>query len=463
MSLYGTGRSEGIGAVLVLALVVAIVFAVGSLQVFGSLTDLSTVGRDAIVPMLGGALFYRFLRAMRRSRYVSFLTAVAYALSPWLLAMALLPREQLAAALAPLALEAVTRCDRPSQRRNWLPWTGICLAIPFVAGVTTIGVLTMVLCGSLFVRLVTCGDRSDETPPAFGILAAIALGGLTAAATIALDPLAPWLVTESLGPIDVLHAHHAGVHGIDTAAVLRVPGPVLLFFALLGVLRRQRHTSIGNWLVVAAAGAAPAVCNVLVPAGTFGFASWHAIEQLPAIAWWLTLLAIAVLAAAGLDDFLDLPLRRRTALPWLLAVAVLLAPVIPFVSTAPDLEWPLTATLLLLALLMPFWRRVGILQFKNLLAVAIVVVLTVPALQVLPVTAPPPLGAAPAGEVTRWVQVAIRHAAEAPRWPYAGFAAVLLVSGVWWLLVFWRRIQANPAPQRPRAAIVRKAAPPQRS
>ena len=62
-------------------------------------------------------------------------------------------------------------------------------------------------------------------------------------------------------------------------------------------------------------------------------------------------------------------------------------------------RWLHLVQTLLLAVLMPLWRRMGILQFKNLLAVAVVVVLTVPALQVLPVLVPPPLGAAPAGEV----------------------------------------------------------------
>lgn len=463
MSLYGTGRREGIGSVLVLGLVVLLVLILGSLQLFGQLTNVRAAAEDAIVPALGGALFYRLQRAMRRSRYAAFLTGAAYALSPWLLSLALAPREQLAAALAPLALEAAARCDRPSQRRTWLPWTGVCLAVPFLPGVTTIAVFAMVLCACLFVRLATCGDRSDETPPARGIVAAILLAAIAATSAVALDPLAPWLPAEALGPLEVLHGHQAGTQGLDTAAVLRVPGPVLLFFALLGMLRRQRHTSISSWLAVAAAGAVPAVLAALVPENVVGFAFWHTIERLPATAWWLTLLATAVLAAAGLDDFLDLPLRRRTALPWLLALAVLLGPVIPFVSTAPDLEWPLTATLLLLALLVPLWRRLGILQFKNVLAVTVVVVLAVPALQVLPVVTPPRFHPAPAGEVQRWMRLALQQAAEAPTWPYAGFAFVLLASGCWWLFAFWRRMPASNAPAKAKAAIVRKARPPQRS
>ncbi len=463
MSLYGSGRREGIGAVLVLTAVVLLVLLLGSLQVFGTTTDLCAAGRDALVPAFGGATCYRFLRAQRRSRYAAFLTAAGYALSPWLLAMGQAPREQLAAALAPLALEAVSRCDRPSQRRAWLPWTGLLLAAPWLAGATTIGGLTALLCGCLLLRLATCGDRSDAAAPAWGIAAAGVLGAVTAISALALDPLQPWLPAPQYGPLDVLHAHHAGGHGIGIAAVLRVPGPVLLFFAVLGVLRRQRHTSIGTWLCLALAGAVPTALGALAPPGATALAFWHTIEHLPATAWWLTLLGTAVLAAAGLDDFLDLPLRRRTALPWLLASAVLLAPCIPFASPAPDLEWPLTATLLLLAVLMPLWRRLGILQFKNVLAVAVVLVLAVPALQVLPVTPPPPIGAAPAGEVQRWLHVALAQRIDPPRWPYAGFAFVLLVCGGWCLWAFWRNSQASSTPARASAAIVKKARPPQRS
>ena len=463
MSLYGTGRREGIGSVLVLGVIVLAVLLLGSLLVFGRDTDLLQAGGDALVPAIGGATFYRFLRAQRRSRYVSFLTGAAYAVSPGMLLMLQAPREQLAAALAPLARDAMVRCDRPGQRRAWLPWTGLFVAAPFLAGVTTIGVIATLLCLLLLTRLAVCGDRSDATAEAWSLGGVLLLGGVAIASVLALDPLAPWLPDAAYGSLDVLHGHHAGSHGLTTAAVVRVPGPVLLFFALLGVLRRQRHASIAHWLVLACAGAVPAVLVAIVPPGAFGFAFWHEIRQLPATAWWLTLLGVAVLAAAGLDDFLDLPLRRRTALPWLLALAVAAAPLIPLAAQAPSLEWPLGATLLVLAMLMPLWRRLGILQFKNVLAVAVVVVLAVPALQVLPVASPIQLGAAPGGEVARWARYALELPPELPRWPFATFACVLLASGVWALSAFWRRTKASPTPASARAAIVKKARPSQRS
>jgi hypothetical protein len=93
--------------------------------------------------------------------------------------------------------------------------------------------------------------------------------------------------------------------------------------------------------------------------------------MLPASSWWLTLLGITVLGTSGLDDFLDLPLRRRTALAWLFALTVLISPLVPtFGSVAPTLEWPITGTFLLMALLLNTWRRLGILGFKRLLAIA---------------------------------------------------------------------------------------------
>ena len=138
MSLYGSGRREGIGSVLLIAALVLSVTTLGRLFGEGLAIDLAAASRQAIVPATAGALFYRVLRAQGRSRYAAFLTGIAYAISPWLLSLAGAGREHLAAALAPLALEAASRCDRPSTRAAWLPWTGACLAAPFLAGSTPV-------------------------------------------------------------------------------------------------------------------------------------------------------------------------------------------------------------------------------------------------------------------------------------------------------------------------------------
>lgn len=460
MSLYGSGRKEGVVAVLLIALLVLAIEVIGSLQALGLAIDLPDTASDAIVPAIAGLLFYRFLRAQGRSRYTAFLTGVAYALSPWMLTVAMAPREQLAAALAPLALEAATRCDRPAQRRQWLPWTGMCIALPFVAGPALVAWFAAVLAGLLLLRTATCGDRHDETPPARGITAAAVLAVVSATCWIVADPLSPWLDTGAPVTLTVLNAYNGSTGGLGLAAVLRIPGPCLLLFAVLGILRRQRHTAIVTWLAIAACGALPTILHVIAPKSDWASTAWQGAEQLPAIAWWLFLLGIAVLSAAGLDDFLDLPLRRRTALPWLLAFVVAAAPMIPtFGSNAPKLEWPLTATFLLLTVLLPLWRRMGILRFKNVLAVATVLALAVPALQVLPPIGVADANACPMGET---MFPFADEGSDAPRWPYAGGALVLLCSGLWSLFAMWRSIIARPVPKAAKAAITKKARPSQR-
>ena len=463
MSLYGSGRREGCVAVLLIALLVLAIQVLGGMQALGLEVDLPDTATDAVVPSIAGLTFYRFLRAQGRSRYTAFLTGVAYALSPWMLTVAMAPREQLAAALAPLALEAVTRCDRPAQRRAWLPWTGLLVGVPFLAGASLVAAFSAGLCAALLLRTAACGDRDDRTPPGRGIAAAGLLAVLSGTSFAFADPLSPWLATPPM-MFSVSASTHGSAVGLDLAAVLRIPGPCLLLFAVLGILRRQRHASIPVWLAIAGFGALPTMLQMVSPATEWAATAWHGADQVAAIAWWLFLLGVAVLSAAGLDDFLDLPLRRRTALPWLLAFVVAAAPMIPtFGSNAPTLEWPLTATFLLLTILLPLWRRMGILRFKNVLAVATVLALAVPALQVLPPIGVELPSAAPMVEVADRPFVLYELPEAAPRWPYAGGALVLLCSGLWSLFAMWRSIAARPVPKRARAAITKKARPAHRS
>ena len=121
MSLYGTGRREGIVAALcITAMVLLVHLGASELAAPGlDAPELGTALRRGVLPALGGLLCYRLLRAQGRSRYAGFLIGAAYGLSPWFGALGDAPREQLAAALAPLALEMACRCDRPLQRRIW--------------------------------------------------------------------------------------------------------------------------------------------------------------------------------------------------------------------------------------------------------------------------------------------------------------------------------------------------------
>jgi hypothetical protein len=462
LSLYGTGRAEGFAAA---TLVATLVLATRVLGIWlGDESPWLAALMPAWLPALGGMLAYRFLRAQGRSRYAAFLVGAAYGLSPWLLAMHCDVREQLAAALAPLALEAACRLDRPSQRARWAPWAWVCFAAPFAAGPTVVGTLAAALCGAAIVRTLTCGSREDDQPAVRSLVVTALLGALAAANLAWLDVLGPWLSNQAVPAAGaILGAHRPEAPGFDAAALLRVPGALLLTFAVLGVLRRQRHVDTSVWLTIAIVGALPTLVAAFPGLGKAA-PTWASHAALPATAWWLSLLGVAVLAAAGLDDFLDLPLRRRTALPWLLAIAVAAAPWLPaFASRVPEREWPLTATFVALPVVLVTWRRLGILRFKNWLAAVALVALAIPPLQLRTLapmaSVPPP---APLGEVARpaspWAALQAR-----PLWHYAGVSVALLGGCLLAASALRRSRHASPKPTSANAAIVKKARPSQRS
>jgi hypothetical protein len=444
MSLYGTGRSEGIGATL---LVAALVLGVQVLAAaFGGRPIDADALQPALQPALGGMLCYRFLRANRRSRYAAFLSGAAYGLSPWCLSLADAPREQFALALAPLALEAAIRCDRPDQRDLWLPWAWVCLALPFAGGITAVAVAASLLAAVGMLRTALCGDQHAVLPAWSALGRTIGLAALAAGNLAWLDPLAPWLGAASAP---------AGAPPADAAALLCVPGPALLVFALLGILRRQQHVDALAWSALAAAGAAPTLLAAIPgPGGTAP--PWFAAPALQTAGCWCTLLALCVLGGAGLDDFLDLPLRRRTALPWLCAGAIAAAPLLPvFAARAPERLWPFLAGLLGLPFLLVSWRRLGMPGLKTWLAAATLVVLAIPALQDSVADGGAP--AAPAGEPAPGP--ASRH----PLLHYAALSLALLLAGFASWSAIRRRQKARPAPSAARAAIKKKPAPRQRS
>jgi len=457
LSLYGTGRAEGFAAAALIGTVVLLVQVLRQLQLHGlDVEALEPALSAAATPALGGILCYRFLRGHGRSRYGAFLGGAGYALAPWLTAIALVPREQLAAALAPLALEVGSRCGLPAQRRKLLPVASFGLAAPFLAGPSVVAVLATGIAAMQLLGAAIAGELGDRLR-LLRRFAVVALGaGILAASLWRIDALGPFLASAAAPrAAAVIAAHRPTAPGIDLPALLRLAGPVLLMFAALGVLRRQRHAGLWRWLLLAVLGGLPTLAKLWWTPPTQGL-----LAVLPSAAFWLSVLAITMLGTAGLDDFLDHPQRRRTALPWLLALAVVGAPLVPLVAFSPEAEWPLTVTILMLAALLPTWRRVGILRFKNVLATATVAALVVPALQV-PIPAPPaPLTpSAPAGETAPWHRLTAR-----PAWHYSGLATVLLCSlGA----AFWsarRRSQyATTMPTKAKAAITKKARPPKRS
>lgn len=457
MSLYGTGRAEGFAAAALIGTVVLLVQGLRQLQQHGlDAQVLEPALTAAVLPALGGILCYRFLRGHGRSRYGAFLGGAGYALAPWLTAIALVPREQLAAALAPLALEVASRCANPAQRPKLLPAAPFGLGAPFLAGPSVVALLAAAIAAAQLLGAAIAGDLGDR----MRLLRRFAIVGLGAcivgASLWRIDALGP-LLASGAAPraAAVIAAHRPTAPGIDLPALLRLAGPVLLMFAALGVLRQQRHANLWRWLLLALLGGLPTLAK-----------SWWTpphdglLAVLPSAAFWLSVLAITMLGTAGLDDFLDHPQRRRTALPWLLALAVLGAPLVPLTAFSPAAEWPLTVTILLLAALLPTWRKVGILRFKNVLATATVAALVVPALQV-PITARPASAwsSAPLGETAPWHRLSAR-----PAWHYSGLGVVLLCSfgaACWSAL---RRSQtATAVPHKAKAAITKKARPPKRS
>src|SRR5690606_15814818 len=163
---------------------------------------------SAIAPATGGLLCFRFLRAYGRSRYASFLVATMYALSPWFVSVAVMPREQVAAALAPLALEASYRVSRPSQRWLWMPALPGCLSLPFIAGVTVVGVIAALLAFANLGYAMRCEERDNRKRFAVRLCGTLLLAATAAISLVWIDPFTGALF-QSIEPLpaEVLAAH----------------------------------------------------------------------------------------------------------------------------------------------------------------------------------------------------------------------------------------------------------------
>ena len=417
MSLFGTGRREGITACALLALLIAALH-VGS----AALGDTAPAvpphpGTAAVAALLaiGGVGCYRLLRALDLSRYAAFLGGTAYGAAPLLGSLAQTPHELWAAAAAPFALEAAQRWDRSASRARFAPWTGCLLALPFAAGVTVIGGATAVLALTMLVTNVLT-TRREERPATRMAGAAVLLAGLAAANLCWLAPLDRMFGDRSA--VDL-----AGPLGpTSPIGVVHTLGPVSIWFALLGVLRRQRRVATVPWLSAAVVGAG------------LGYA-------LDANAWWVAVLVAIVLGSAGLDDWLDNPLRRRGALLTLLLLALLGSPALTIAGPRePRILLPALGTLAMLATAMPTWRMLGVLRFKNVLAAIALLAFAAPIVLQPPPAFVPAVPAAPFGETLAaapWP--ALRALAARPWWHFAGLAGTLAATALWVLLRRVRR------------------------
>jgi hypothetical protein len=426
MSLFGTGRREGIIAVCLIGLLTAVTHLAAALRH-------GLIGESTYVTMIagavGGMLTYRFLRAQGRSRYAGFLGGAAYGMSPLFAGLIDTPREQLAAALVPLALEAACHCTRPSTQRIWLPWTGLCIAAPFVLGVTVIATLATTLAvGTLTITIIRSRQGIDHRQQsAIGLT--ILTGTLALTNLAWLDPLAGWLGNQqATHPQNVLSGEATPI------VIVRVVGPFLVWFALLGILRRQRHVMTSLWLTLAMVGAIPTIL-LTIPGVSASTPAVSTVWTVATMSLWLSVLAITVVGTAGLDDWLDQPQRRRGAHLWLLLLTLFVAPALPLAGASgnPIHLATVLGTFGLVAMVSTCWRRLGILRFKNMLSMAALAAFAIP---VILQTRPERDLASPISEtaVRSWQRVADQLLSQ-PCWHYTGLIVAVLTSAVFsaWL------------------------------
>lgn len=352
---------------------------------------------------LHGALaaggMYRFLRSQRLSRYAAFVGGGFFGLGWFLTAQEGRLQEFAAAAWLPLLLEGAWRVLTTRARDPWGCLLAVAAAAPFLTGAHAVAWLNAMLALAMVVCHAHLLERSERSHTLRTTLVAVTLtAGLTAPVWLEavqywghLTPLqttAPSLPTAGLmaglAPgVTPLFAQGQPLHdwapGADVLEFALFPGSAVLFLLMMALLRGKLGAGTGFWGTVAALGLAMTLCwpgsswvvetlRLHVPSGAF-------------LLW--THLGLIVLATRGLENFLDNPLRRAWAVPataaWtglsvlgVVIVGYLLAPESNEALRALRLPLLTTAsTTLVLGLLFCAWRRLGILRFKNLLAVVL--------------------------------------------------------------------------------------------
>ncbi len=419
MSLYGSGRREGVIAAIALACVAMLVHTLGSMtglsdgyegdqtlasgmatahglaaigepllwDPMGSGAPLWTRGAELLYPpwwllgrgqdaywlpllaalhsALACALGFRFLRAQGRSRYAAFVAGAAYGLGAHMGSLSGHLAEVAAIAWAPLPIEVFLRYARSERNRMLGACLAPALALPFITGGTVTATCVTATIVLWLVRRALHDPSRRMSMFATGTASAAVLLLLTAPIWLC-QADAPGVPVDLPPPPDLL------------GALQRVAGPLLPFFTALGLMRHQRHTPAERWLPIGLLGIGIAVLLPLVPSPFAGPAPW---QETPEALWWPLHLALVVLGASGLDDFLDQPLRRRAATVWLLVASASIAP-LGFLLGADTHRFHVEATVLLaLSLLFTCWRWLGILGFKTVLAAAAVCWLATSTLQ----------------------------------------------------------------------------------
>lgn len=318
-------------------------------------------GADALwLPMLttlhtalACALAYRLMRAHGRSRYAAFVGGAFYGLGAFTASLHGDLTELAAMAWAPLPLALVMRVVRGERHRRQILWLGPAMALPMFTGGAATACLTVAVGVCWLIshaiteperrrHLLACGLASVLVTTC--LTAPIWLGIHNDAATQPAAPALPW----------------------DWAQTRQLlVGPMLLFLVLLGVLRSQREAPPARWLVGLALTGLLAVWLPHAPWPLGGTAPWHATSG---ATWWPFHLLLVLFAASSLDDFLDLPRRRRPALLLTILLVVTVAPLGWWYAAEGHVRLTEVAAVAVFAVLFANWRRLGMPRFKTAVA-----------------------------------------------------------------------------------------------
>lgn len=359
---------------------------------------------------------YRFLRAASLGRYVAFLGGGMYGFGWFLTAqMDRLPTAA-AAALLPAALELTQRILVSARRTRLGPLLGLAIAMMFLTGGTEVAGFGVAVCVALFAARLYSIDR-EELRAAFGAGALATLVAALLCAPLWLDALqhAGHLAERSapagahLQPLGLLgfaaplafgNLDGSGLRlmadvnaGADPLELVLYPGAIALFLLCLGLFRPKR-TWIGVfWIVVAGVGLLLTLDSPLRQLAT-EWTGWR--NNTPGASLVLLHLGVVVLACVALENFFNAPTARRFAVPTTagLSLVAVLAWLITGVWPAAGetvVSWvtgggaaeeltaaaqhlrlalaPAALGLALISVLFFVWRRLGLLNFKFLLAV----------------------------------------------------------------------------------------------
>ena len=278
---------------------------------------------------------YRFCRVLPLSRYVSFIAGALYGFG-WFFTAQLdrLPHAA-AAAIVPLALEFTWRVLVSNRRLTYAAWLSIVGTLMLSTGGTDTAVLGLILCCLLFcygacaldaenrrlalrgiavtgvlTLLLTCPlwihwlshINSIEPASSVGIPHLQPAGLIAAVAPNAFGGLAP-ASTEALRMINP---------GADPLELILFPGSIVLFLAVLGLLRPKRTSQGLFWIAIGGLGLVLSIDSPI----TTALANQSALfSTSPGAGLIFVHVAFVVLAAAALESFFEAPVARPLALP----------------------------------------------------------------------------------------------------------------------------------------------------